>query len=292
MHTNIALFLQQYPVFVFLVVALFSLAIGSFLNVIIHRLPRMMKRQWFQQCQDFLKEYPEPDKLPKVYHLALPRSHCPQCQRLIPWYANIPLLSFLYLRGKCGHCQALIPWRYPLMELSTMLLSLFLLWHFGVSLKALMAILLTWGLLTLFFIDLEHQLLPDSFTLPLLWLGLLVNTQQLFVPLSDAVWGCVAGYLVLFLIATGFKWVTKRDGMGHGDFKLLALLGAWLGWQTLPLIILLSSLLGAVVGILLIVFRGANGRTAIAFGPYLALAGWVALTWGAQLIPRYWPQGL
>jgi len=262
--------------------------IGSFLNVVIHRLPKMMEQNWRHECQTLL-ELPV-SAPPARFDLLWPSSHCPHCQTEIrPWH-NIPLLSYLWLRGRCAHCQGRISLRYPLIELITALLSVttfMLLWDGSQLWPPVAALLLTWTLIALTVIDLDHQLLPDSLTLPLLWLGLLLNQASLFAAPADALYGAVAGYLSLWSFYWLFKLTTGKEGMGHGDFKLLALLGAWLGWRLLPLILILSSLIGALVGIALIALRGHDRQIPIPFGPFLAGAGWIALIWGETLTRGY-----
>lgn len=264
--------------------ALLSLFVGSFLNVVIHRLPRMMEREWLAQAAELRGEAPA---AAERYNLATPRSRCPHCGTPIGAIDNIPLFSYLVLQGRCRHCEAPIGVRYPIVEGLTALLCGYAAWHFGPGPAAVGAILLLWALLALTFIDLDTQLLPDSLTLPLLWLGLLFNLNGTFVPLADAVVGAVAGYLILWSVYWLFKLTTGKEGMGYGDFKLLAAIGAWLGWKMLPLTILLSSAVGAVVGICLIVV-GRHGREIpIPFGPYLAAAGALALFFGNSLTARY-----
>ncbi|MBA6412948.1 prepilin peptidase [Parahaliea sp. F7430] len=262
-----------------------GLVVGSFLNVVIYRLPLMMEAGWRQECASLLgSEQPAPERR---LSLASPNSHCPHCEAPIkPWH-NIPVLSYLLLRGKCANCKAGISLRYPLVELSSALASMFLALHFGPSLAMLGAVLLTWSLISLTLIDFDHHLLPDSITLPLLWAGLLFNLSGGYVPLQDAVIGAIAGYLSLWSVYWLFKLLTGKEGMGYGDFKLLAALGAWLGWQALPMIILLSSLVGAVAGIALMLIKRRGKEVPIPFGPYLAMAGWLALVWGDQLIGFY-----
>jgi leader peptidase (prepilin peptidase)/N-methyltransferase len=259
-----------------------GLMIGSFLNVVIYRLPLMMDNEWRTQCHEFL-ELPPP-AAPKnpfaVFNLAKPDSHCPHCKHVISAAENIPVLSYLVQRGKCRHCAAPISARYPLIESITALLSALIAIEFGFTWLTLALLVLTWSLIVLTMIDVDHQLLPDDITLPLLWLGLLVNTQGWLTTLDSAVWGAIGGYVILWSIYWLFKLLTGKEGMGYGDFKLLAALGAWLGWQALPQIILLSSLVGAVVGITLIVARGQDRNIPIPFGPYLASAGFLALLWG------------
>ncbi|PTT95220.1 prepilin peptidase [Pseudomonas sp. HMWF005] len=265
---------------------LLGLVVGSFLNVLVWRLPKMLERDWRQQAQDVLG-LPGGSPLP-TYNLMLPHSECPHCAHRIRAWENIPLVSYLCLRGRCSACGGSISKRYPLTELACGLLSAFIAWHLGFGWPAALLIVLTWGLLAMSLIDTEHQLLPDVLVLPLMWLGLIVNSFSLFVPLHDALWGAVAGYLALWSVFWLFKLLTGKDGIGHGDFKLLALLGAWGGWQILPLTILLSSLVGAIVGVILLRLRDEKTSTPIPFGPYLAIAGWIALLWGGQITGFYW----
>lgn len=267
-------------------IALLGLMVGSFLNVVIFRLPIMLHREWRAQCYDYLNEHDGQPLNPnnsEKFNLITPRSRCPHCQHLISATENIPILSFLIQRGRCRHCQKGISWRYPLLEILTMVCSVIVAFFFGFSLHTLFALLLTWSMIVLSAIDIEHQILPDDITLPVLWLGLLINIQGLFSPLNDAIIGAIAGYLFLWTIYWAFKLITGKDGMGQGDFKLLAMLGAWLGWQALPTIILLSSFTGALVGITLIVVKGHKRHQPIPFGPFLAFAGWIALLWGDKL---------
>jgi leader peptidase (prepilin peptidase)/N-methyltransferase len=260
---------------------LLGLCIGSFLNVVIHRLPRMMEHDWRAQCAELNNQAPSDE--PRLT-LAAPRSRCPACGHQIKAIENIPLLSYIFLlRGKCSSCQQPISLRYPLIEVLTGLLSAFTAWHFGPTLATCGALLLAWSLIALAAIDLDTQLLPDSITLPLLWLGLLFNLGSTFVDLSTAVIGAMAGYLALWSVFWLFKLATGKEGMGYGDFKLLAALGAWLGWSMLPTIILLSSVVGAAVGIALIVFARHGRNIPIPFGPYLAAAGAIALFWGETI---------
>ncbi|MCQ4323796.1 prepilin peptidase [Stutzerimonas stutzeri] len=265
--------------------ALVGLLVGSFLNVVIHRLPVMMRRDWRMQAREYL-EYP-PEPAGERFNLLLPGSHCPRCGHEIRSWENIPLLSWLALRGKCSSCKAPISARYPLVELACGLLSGYVAWHFGFSWQAGAMLLLTWGLLAMSMIDVDHQLLPDALVLPLLWLGLILNDFGLFVSLESALWGTVAGYLSLWSVYWLFKLLTGKEGMGYGDFKLLAMLGAWGGWQVLPLTILLSSVVGAVLGSILLRVQNAESNTPIPFGPYLAIAGWVALLWGDWITQSY-----
>lgn len=267
----------------------FSLMVGSFLNVVIHRLPVMMEREWqWMAAEAANPDNPDiPEALQERYNLAVPESTCPKCKHTIRWYENIPLLSYVLLRGKCAGCATPISIRYPLIELSTALLSALLVYIYGFNLVALSAIVFTWCLISLTAIDIDHQLLPDKITLPLIWLGLIVNSFGLFTDLTSALWGAILGYLSLWSIYWLFKLLTGKEGMGYGDFKLLAALGAWCGASLLPLIILGSSLIGAIVGGLMIATRKHQSQAPIPFGPYLAGAGWVALIWGQPLIDVY-----
>ncbi|MBW8306703.1 MAG: A24 family peptidase [Thiobacillus sp.] len=268
-------------------VFLFSLLVGSFLNVVIHRLPKMMEADWHAQCAELRGETPAESS---PYNLSVPRSACPKCGHRITALENIPLLSWLWLRGRCSACSAPIGARYPLVELLTALLSAAVAWTWGVSAQTLGALLLVWTLVALAFIDLDTTLLPDSLTLPLLWLGLLFNLGGHFASLPDAVIGAIAGYGVLWSVYWLFKLVTGKDGMGYGDFKLLAAIGAWLGWQMLPVTLLLSSVVGAAIGIAMIVLVKHDRRVPIPFGPYLAGGGLVALFFGADLTQAYLAQ--
>lgn len=263
-----------------LIAGLFGLLLGSFLNVVIHRIPKMMQRESDNYvASEMGKELPHADK----YNLMLPRSACPHCGHQITALENIPVLSYLVLRGKCSQCKAPISARYPAVELLTGALSALMVWKFGSGWTGLAALGFVYALIAMTFIDADTQLLPDDLTYPLLWAGLLVNLNGMFVPLHDAVLGAMAGYLALWSIYWLFKLVTGKEGMGYGDFKLLAALGAWMGWAMLPTIILLSSVVGAVVGIGLIVFAKHGRNKPIPFGPYLAGAGLIALLYGAQI---------
>ncbi|MDF3937073.1 prepilin peptidase [Pseudomonas citronellolis] len=278
-------FLASHALAFVLCVALLGLLVGSFLNVVIHRLPKMLELEWQQQARDTLA-LPQPEQR-ATYNLVLPNSQCPHCGHEIRAWENIPVVSYLALRGKCSACKAPISARYPLIEVATALLSAFVAWHFGCTWQAGGMLLLTWGLLAMSMIDVDHQLLPDALVLPLLWLGLIANHFGLFTSLGDALWGAVFGYLSLWSVFWLFKLVTGKEGMGYGDFKLLAMLGAWGGWQVLPLTILLSSLVGAVLGVIMLRLRNADSGTPIPFGPYLAIAGWIALLWGDQITATY-----
>ncbi|OED40584.1 methyltransferase [Endozoicomonas sp. (ex Bugula neritina AB1)] len=263
-----------------------GLLVGSFLNVVIHRLPVMMENQWRQESEAFL----DPDKEPESgvrYNLVVPASSCPQCGHNIRAWENIPVFSYLLLRGRCSDCKTSISARYPVIEVISAVLTVMIGMKFGVTWQTLMLCVFGWSLLTLTVIDFDTQLLPDSITLPLVWVGLIANHLGLLVSLEDALWGAVAGYLILWSIYWLFKLITGKEGMGYGDFKLLAALGAWLGWMKLPLIILLSSLVGTVIAVLLIVMKRQERSNPIPFGPFLAIAGLIALLWGDTLIQSY-----
>ncbi|NDP41150.1 MAG: prepilin peptidase [Aromatoleum sp.] len=263
-----------------------GLCIGSFLNVVIHRLPQMLERGWQVQCAELRGE--EPAAAP-AYNLVVPRSACPACGHRISALENVPIVSWLALRGRCSACKAPISARYPVVELLGGLFAAYAIWRFGVTPKGVSACVLLWTLLALTFIDFDTQYLPDNLTLPLVWAGLLVNLWGTFTPIAAAVIGAVAGYLSLWTIYWLFKLIRGKEGMGYGDFKLLAALGAWLGWQMLPLIVLLSSVVGALIGLALIVFKGRDHTVPLAFGPYLAVAGVIALFWGPPLVALYLP---
>jgi len=277
--------MQPEPIYLAVVAVLLGLAVGSFLNVVIHRLPKMMERGWLAECAEIRGESlpPSADKLT----LATPRSRCPQCGHAITALENIPVISYLFLRGRCSGCGVRISPRYPLVEALSGLLCGYAAWHFGATWAGLGALLFIWGMMALTFIDFDTQLLPDSITLPLLWTGLLLNLGGTFTDLKSAVIGAAAGYLSLWMVYWGFKLATGKEGMGYGDFKLLAAIGAWLGWQMLPLTILASSMVGAVIGITLMVAVKHGRNVPIPFGPYLAAAGIIALFWGKPLTQHY-----
>lgn len=281
---------QTTPGLFILLAAVLGLLVGSFLNVVIYRLPVMMQRDWRSQCAELLEVSGEPAQA--RFDLTMPRSRCPACSHTITALENIPVISYLVLRGKCSACGVRISPRYPLIEILTGVLSATVAWHFGFGWTAGAALVLTWALIALSFIDVDHQLLPDTITLPFLWIGLalslvIIDGDVLFVSSHDAIIGALAGYLSLWSVYMLFKLLTGREGMGHGDFKLLAMFGAWLGWQALPVIILMSSLMGAVLGICMIVIRGRDRNLPIPFGPYLALAGWITLLWGEDISRAY-----
>lgn len=275
-------FLSESPLLAGGCVFLLGLFVGSFLNVVVHRLPIMMERQWQTEIAELRNEaIPETPR----FNLMLPRSRCPHCGHQITAAENIPVISWLTLKGRCSSCKAGISPRYPLVELATALLSLLVFLILGPTAKMLVAIPLTWALISLTLIDLDTQLLPDSITLPLLWAGLLINMQGLFVSLPSAVLGAAFGYLSLWSVYWLFKLVTGKEGMGYGDFKLLAALGAWLGAMALPVIILLSSVVGTVIGLAYLAIRKESAP--FAFGPYIAIAGFIALLWGEPLMKWY-----
>ncbi|MGY6555319.1 MAG: prepilin peptidase [Wenzhouxiangella sp.] len=281
--------LQALPLsFVLISVFVLGLLVGSFLNVVILRMPLRLMQDWRQQCRELLAlEGSDQDTKPAP-GLIKPRSRCPKCGTEIAWYDNIPIISWLILRAKCRHCGAKISARYPLVELTTGLLSVWLVWHFGPGPEGLAALVLLWALIAATGIDFDHQLLPDQITLPLLWLGLFVNLQwALFTDLESAVIGAIGGYLVLWAVFHAFRLLTGKEGMGYGDFKLLAALGAWMGWQVLPVIIVLASLVGAVVGVAMMILARRGKDIPIAFGPYLAAAGLIALMYGEALV-EFW----
>jgi len=278
-----------------LVCILLGLVVGSFLNVVIHRLPKMLEREWDAQAADLMEQKGSADAAAKLrgtvttvrYNLFVPRSACPGCGHRITALENIPLVSWLALRGKCAACRARIAARYPLIELLAGLIAAYAVWRYGLTLATVGALFLMWSLIALTVIDIDTQLLPDDITLPLIWVGLLVNLNGTFVPLQGAVIGVIAGYLSLWAVYWLFKLATGKEGMGYGDFKLLAAIGAWLGWKMLPVVILLSSLVGAIIGIGLIVFARHGRNTPIPFGPYIAAAGLIALFWGETINRTY-----
>ncbi len=276
---------QAYPAFFATIAGIFGLAIGSFLNVIIHRLPKMLERRWRAELAELDGREPPANDPP--YNLAVPRSECPKCGHRITALENIPLMSYIVLRGRCSACKAPISPRYFVVELLTGLLTGFVAWRYGFTVSAAAGLIFVCGMIALAFIDLDTFYLPDDITLPLLWAGLLVNLTAVFVDLPSAVLGAAAGYLALWFVFWAYKLATGKEGMGFGDFKLLAAIGAWLGWKMLPVVILLSSFVGAVMGISLIVFARHGRNTPIPFGPYLALGGLVALFWGQPLVDYY-----
>ncbi len=278
-------FLEHSPSAFYVFSLLLGLSVGSFLNVVIYRLPKMMESQWTRDCREHLGQTKESPGEP--FDLNRPASHCPKCHHKIRAWENIPLISWLLLKGRCSSCKAPISLRYPTIEAVTGLFSLAIAIHFGFTWAALGALVLTWALIALGMIDFDVQYLPDSITLPFLWLGLLLSLGGIFTDPGSAIIGAAAGYLSLWSVYQLFKRLTGKEGMGYGDFKLLAMLGAWLGWQYLPQIILLSALVGALVGVSLILLRGRDRNIPIPFGPYLAAAGWISLMWGEQINQAY-----
>ena len=285
------------PLFFVFLCGIVGLMVGSFLNVVIHRLPIMMEREWRTQCAELNADAPSNNQSEQNqsarYNLIIPRSACPHCAHPISALENIPILSYLFLRGTCRNCSAPISIRYPVVEAISGILSAYAAWHFGYGMAAIAALLFVWALIALTFIDFDTQLLPDDLTLPLLWLGLIFNLSGVFnntgtfTDLTSAVIGAVIGYLTLWSVYWLFKLATGKEGMGYGDFKLLAAIGAWLGWQLLPLVILLSSVVGAVVGITLMIVLRQGRNVPIPFGPYLAGGGLIALFWGQSLTQTY-----
>ena len=278
-------FFIEHPDVLLLVTAILSLIVGSFLNVVIYRLPRMMEQNWSEECRVYLglKPHTEQEKL----NLCLPFSHCPSCKKMIrPWH-NIPLASYLWLRGKCAYCHAHISIRYPLVEALTCIVSVYVVWKFGLSWQAAAALVFTWVCICLTFIDLDFHLLPDQLTLLLLWLGLLLSTFTLFCNSNDAIIGAIAGYAIFAITQWVFGHVTGKTGMGQGDYKFLAALGAFLGWQMLPLIILLASISGVILSATHMVIKWKFKSVPLPFGPYLAVAGWVAMLWGSEIMTYY-----
>lgn len=278
-------FLAANPDIFVIIVAIVSLFIGSFLNVIIYRLPHMMEQNWSEECRIYLglKPHTEIEKL----NLYLPFSHCPQCKKVIrPWH-NIPILSYLWLRGKCAYCGVKISMRYPIVEILTCIVSAYLAWKFGFTWQTLAALFFTWICICLTFIDLDYHLLPDQLTLLLLWLGLFFSLFALFSDSHTAILGAIAGYLIFAITQWIFGWFTGKTGMGQGDFKFLAALGAYLGWQMLPFIILLASLSGVIFALIHMLIKRHFKSDPLPFGPYLAIAGWIALIWGNEIMQYY-----
>lgn len=273
--------LQAYPPLLYLTVALVGLCVGSFLNVVIYRLPKMMEAQWRAECAELNGQ---PPAAPEVFNLMHPRSRCPRCATPITAWQNVPVVSWMVLRGKCAHCAAPISFRYPAIEIVAGLLAMLMAWRFGYSPALLGALGFGWALLALTFIDLDTYLLPDDITLPLLWVGLLFNLFGTFVDIKSAVLGAVGGYMLLWLVYWGFRLIARKEGMGYGDFKLLAALGAWCGWQVIPFIVLASATAGAVIGGVLLYLSKRGIETRLPFGPYLALGGLMAMLFGRQAV--------
>jgi leader peptidase (prepilin peptidase)/N-methyltransferase len=281
------LMLEATPALYYATIAVLGLIIGSFLNVVIYRLPAMLERTWSRQCREHLAiEGPVPAG-DRPSNLIRPASACPACGHRIRALENIPVLSYLFLKGRCASCGTRIPLRYPLVELATAVLSVITVVHFGFTPQAAAALGFTWTIIPLCMIDYDHQLLPDSITLPLLWTGLTLSLWDIFVDTHASITGAIAGYLSLWLVFHLFRLTTGKEGMGYGDFKLLAAIGAWTGWMALPVVILFSSLVGAVTGIALILLKGRDRSQPMPFGPFLAAAGWITLLWGQDIIHLY-----
>ncbi|WP_377112308.1 prepilin peptidase [Pseudoalteromonas sp. M58] len=286
--------MQNHLWFYLTTIGLVSLCIGSFLNVVIYRLPLMMQKEWQTECRLLLADELTNAKAKQTnaqttdtFNLVKPNSCCPKCKAAIKPWQNIPIISWLLLKGKCATCNNPISVRYPLVEAITAILSLVVAYTFGATEQALLYIVVTWALVALTFIDIDHMLLPDQLTLPLLWLALIASVMGYTIAPSDAIIGAACGYLSLWSVFWLFKLITGKEGMGYGDFKLLAVFGALLGWQSLLTIILLSSVVGAVIGIALLSIQGKDKATPIPFGPYLAIAGWITMLWGTQLQNSY-----
>ena len=288
MLENIISVFESTPWLFYLAVLLFGLSVGSFLNVVAYRLPLMMERDWKLECHQFL-ELDKPELEPRLesMNLATPASACPNCGHKLHFWENIPVLGYIFLRGKCSSCATKISIQYPLIEFITGLASITVAYQFGVSLQTLFALIFTWVLIALTLIDLKKQLLPDSMTLPLLWLGILLSFFELYTDLSSSVIGAMAGYLILWSVYHLFKLLTKKEGMGYGDFKLLAAMCAWTGYTYLPQMILVSSVVGSIAGISMLLIGKAKQQQPIPFGPYLAVAGWIALLWGEAINNAY-----
>jgi len=279
--------LEATPALFYTAVVVLGLVIGSFLNVVIHRLPIMLKENWAQQCRELREQGQADGTGDQPFNLMRPASHCPACGHRIRIIENIPVASYLFLRGRCASCQTRISPRYPLIELTTAMLSAITAVHFGFTLQAAAALAFTWTLIPLCMIDFDEQLLPDSITFPLLWAGLTLSLAGIFIDSQTSITGALAGYLSLWLVYHLFKLATGKEGMGYGDFKLLAAIGAWIGWQVLPVVILFSSVVGAITGILLIALKGRERSQPIPFGPFLASAGWLTLLWGQDILDLY-----
>jgi len=279
------------PLFFLVTIALVSLCIGSFLNVVIYRLPVMMQNEWSHECKLLLADDLKQSNLEaesKVFNLSKPASTCPKCKSKIKAWQNIPVLSWLFLKGRCGSCDNSISIRYPSIELLTAIASVAIAHYFGPTALGFTYLIVTWCLVALIFIDIDHMLLPDQITLPLLWLALLASVLGFTIEPAQAIIGAAVGYLCFWSVYWVFKLVTGKEGMGYGDFKLMAVFGALLGWQALPMIILLSSLVGAVIGITLLSIQGKDKATPIPFGPYIAIAGWIAMIWGEKITSSYY----
>lgn len=284
---GIVQFFDSHSLFSLVSITLLGLIIGSFVNVVIYRLPLIMSNEWREQCNDFLQLNTRSDDAKQSISLSFPSSHCPHCQSAIkPWH-NIPIIGYLLLKGKCRSCKQAISPRYPFVEFLCAAVTIVVVAHFGFEVNALFAVILSWSLLAIIFIDIDEQIIPDTISIPLIWLGLLVNTQAMFAPLTDAVIGAAAAYSSLWIFIKAYKFFTGKIGMGNGDFKLFAVFGAWLGWQILPFILILSTIVGAVIGIAVLSTKKLSRDTPIPFGPFLAIAGWIALMWGQSILDWY-----
>jgi len=282
---NIIELFQHNPGIFYTFVVFVGLSVGSFLNVVIYRFPLMLENDWKSQCRELLEI--KETSIETAITLSKPASTCPQCGHKIRAWENIPLLSYIFLKGKCSDCQAHISIQYPLIEFLTGVLSLAVALKFGVSWQTLFALILTWSLVAMSVIDIHKQILPDDITLPVLWLGLLLSIFNIYIDPANSIIGAITGYMILWSVYQLFKLITGKEGMGYGDFKLLALFGAWFGWTFIPLIIILSSASGAIIGIAMMLFNKQERSTPIPFGPYLAIAGWIAMMWGEQIIHWY-----
>jgi len=286
-NTSIEFFSANPGFFIFFI-ALIGLVIGSFLNVVIYRLPVMLYREWKDHAYRLLEQdVPSEIANQEKFNLLTPRSRCPKCHHEIAAWQNIPIISYLVLRGRCAHCKTKIALRYPFIEFTTALLSVIVAIYFGVTVQTFFALIFTWALIALTFIDIDEQLLPDNITMPLLWLGLIINMFGIFTYLSGALFGAILGYLILWFIANLFKLITKKEGMGHGDFKLMAVMGAWFGWQVIPFVIFASALAGAIFGLTFIALKLNKRTQPIPFGPYIAIAGWFAMFYGINTLWIY-----
>lgn len=271
---------------IYFIVFIFAVVVGSFLNVVIYRLPIMLKQQWRLECLEFLNQNSAKENI-KKFNLMIPRSHCIQCKNKISWWQNIPLISYFLLQARCSICSMKIAFRYPFVEFLTGVFCCFLVFHYGLNLTALLAIIFTLYLIVIIFIDFDHLLLPDQLTLSLLWIGLLINCIPLFTSTINSIIGAASGYLALWLIMHVYRVVTGKTGMGHGDFKLLAAIGAWFGWEILPLTVCIAAFIGALVGIILIFLKKSHSQTPLAFGPYLAIGAWIAMIWSPEIFGWY-----
>jgi leader peptidase (prepilin peptidase) / N-methyltransferase len=280
--------LESMPALFYTATAVLGLVIGSFLNVVIHRLPVILKNNWTRQCRELLEpDHEENDAANQPFNLLRPSSRCPACGHRIRAIENIPVVSYIFLRGRCASCHARISPRYPIIEITTAILSVFTAMHFGYTQQTMAALGFTWMIIPLCLIDYDEQLLPDCITLPLLWAGLALSLADIFIDSRTSILGAMSGYLCLWAIYHLFKLATGKEGMGYGDFRLLAAIGAWVGWQALPVVILFSSVVGAITGILLITMKGRQRSQPIPFGPFLASAGWITLLWGQDILDLY-----